>query len=144
MIGRETVEGSHMVQATRGVTIRDFLIFQLKLVIDGFKSVVVFQLSIGAMILDLISGRGRRPRLFYSLLRINERFDLWLNLNGPATRLDSGNGDGLFGASKAGSDTMLGKLEQMVRGGDTPHRQKVRVYQSSMRTTGDPRMRRSA
>jgi hypothetical protein len=133
-----------MVQATRGVTIRDFLIFQLKLVIDGFKSVVVFQLSIGAMILDLISGRGRRPRLFYSLLRINERFDLWLNLNGPATRLDSGNGDGLFGASKAGSDTMLGKLEQMVRGGDTPHRQKVRVYQSSMRTTGDPRMRRSA
>jgi hypothetical protein len=133
-----------MVQATRGVTIRDFLIFQLKLLVDGVKSVVVFQLSIAAMILDLISGRGRRPRVFYSLLRLNERFDLWLNLNGPASRLDSGTTDGLFGASKAGSDTMLGKLEQMVRGGDTPLRQRAPAYEGARVRTGDPRMRRSA
>ena len=133
-----------MVQATRGVTIRDFLIFQLKLLVDGVKSVIVFQLSIGAMILDLISGRGRRPRLFYSLLRMNERFDLWLNLNGPASRLDSVNGDGLFGASKAGSDTLLGQLEQMVRGGDTPLRQRAAAYEGARMHTADPRVRRSA
>jgi hypothetical protein len=111
-----------MVQATRGVTLRDFSIFQLKLLVDGVKSVVLFQLSIVAVLVDLISGRGRRPRLFYSVLRVSERFDLWLNLNGPTTRLQTGSvvDDGLFGASKAGSDTLLGQLEQIVRGGDSP------------------------
>jgi hypothetical protein len=111
-----------MVQATRGVTFRDFLIFQIKLLLDGVKSVVLFQLSIAAMLLDLIAGRGRRPRLFYSVLRVSERFDLWLNLNGPTTRLESGGvvDDGLFGTSRAGSDTLLGQIEQLVRGGDRP------------------------
>lgn len=110
-----------MVVATRGVTIRDFLIFQLKLVVDGLKDLVVFHLSIGAIVLDLISGRGRRPRLFYSVLRMSEKFDLWINLHGVVERLEDEEGeDGLFGASEAGSDTLLGKIEQLVRGGDVP------------------------
>jgi hypothetical protein len=106
-----------MTHATRQVTIRDFAIFQLKLVADGLKDILVFNLSIGALVLDLLSGAGRRPRLVYSVLRMSERFDLWLNLHGAVRGLDDTD-DGLFGASEAGSDTMLGKLEQMVRGGD--------------------------
>ena len=65
----------------------------------------------------LVSGAGRRPRLFYSVLRVSERFDLWLDLNGATAGLDSSH-DGLFGASTAGSDTILGQIEQVVRGGD--------------------------
>jgi len=109
-----------MIEATRGVTVRDFLIFQLKLLIDGAKDLVLLQLSLVAVLIDLISGRGRRPRLFYSVLRISERFDLWLNLNGAIDRIESGKGDedGLFGGSRAGSDSLLGAIEQMVRGGD--------------------------
>jgi hypothetical protein len=110
-----------MTMATRSITFRDFLIFQLKLVLDGAKDLVVFNLSIGAMVLDVIAGKGRRPRLFYSVLRMSERFDLWLNLHGVVERLEGeGNDDGLFGASEAGSDTMLGQIEQLVRGGDSP------------------------
>lgn len=110
-----------MVVATRGVTLRDFLIFQLKLVVDGLKDLVVFHLSIGAIVLDIISGRGRRPRLFYSVLRMSEKFDLWINLHGVVERLESEESeDGLFGASEAGSDSLLGQIEQMVRGGDVP------------------------
>jgi len=110
-----------MVMATRGVTIRDFLIFQLKLVVDGLKDLAVFHLSIGAIVLDIISGRGRRPRLFYSVLRMSEKFDLWINLHGVVERLESEESeDGLFGASEAGSDSLLGQIEQMVRGGDVP------------------------
>lgn len=111
-----------MVHAERDVTFRDFLIFQLKLVLDGIKDLVLFNVSIGAMVLDLIAGRGRRPRLFYSVLRASERFDLWLNLNGAMERIDANEdeGDGLFGASTAGSDTLLGRIEQLVRGGDEP------------------------
>jgi len=110
-----------MTVATRSVTIRDFFIFQLKLVLDGLKDLAVFQVSIGAIVLDIIAGRGRRPRLFYSVLKASERFDHWLNLHGVTEKLeDPDNDDGLFGASKAGSDTLLGKIEQLVRGGDRP------------------------
>jgi hypothetical protein len=115
-----------MVQATRSVTIRDFFIFQLKLFLDGFKGLLVFWGSIVAVLVDFLMGRGRRPRLFYTVLRASERFDLWLNLNGAAVRLDADPDadDGLFGASRAGSHTMLGELEQMVRGGDQRRRRR--------------------
>jgi hypothetical protein len=110
-----------MIQATRKVTFRDFAIFQFKLVLDGLKDIALFQLAIGAVVLDLVSGSGRRPRLFYSVLGLSERFDLWLNLHGAMERLESGESeDGLFGASTAGSDNLLGKLEQLLRGGDEP------------------------
>jgi len=108
-----------MREATTNVTIRDFLIFQIKLLLDGAKDVAVFQLSILAILLDLITGRGRKPRLFYGVLRLSERFDLWLNLHGAAEGLDDTD-DGLFGASPAGSPTLLGQLEAWVRGGDEP------------------------
>ena len=114
-----------MTTASRNVTIRDFLIFQLKLLIDGGKDGVVFVLSFGAIALDILAGKGRRPRLFYSLLRMSERFDQWINLHGAAERLDETD-DGLFGVSEAGSDSLLGQLEQMVRGGDEPRRRRVK------------------
>ena len=112
-----------MTVASRGVTFRDFAIFQLKLALDGLKDILVFNVSIGAMLIDLISGRGKRPRLFYSVLRGSERFDAWLNLHGVVERMDADGGeDGLFGASEAGSDSLVGRLEEMFRGGDEPRR----------------------
>lgn len=116
-----------MVATSRGVTARDFLIFQLKLGLDGLKDVVVFNVSIVAVVLDLISGRGRRRRLFYSVVRWSERFDHWLNLHGVAERLESeGGDDGFFGASESGSDSLLGKLEEWTRGGDEPRSRRPR------------------
>ena len=107
-----------MIHATRKVTLRDFFIFQLKLLIDGLKGLVLLNVSAVAVVLDMIAGKGSRPRLFYSVLRSSERFDLWLNLTGALERLEGGEAgeDGLFGASEAGSDSPLGELEQMVRG----------------------------
>ncbi|MEX2465975.1 MAG: hypothetical protein WD995_03650 [Gemmatimonadota bacterium] len=110
-----------MTTASRSVTFRDFAIFQLKLALDGLKDLFVFNLSIVAMVIDLLRGRGKRPRLFYSVLRTSERFDAWLNLHGVVQRMDEDGGeDGLFGASEAGSETLVGRLEQWARGGDAP------------------------
>ncbi len=107
------------VVASRHVTLRDFVIFQVKLALDGLKSLFVIQLSVLAIIVDFFSGRGERPRWFYSVVRVSERFDKWLNLYGAIERLEAGEiDDGLFGASEAGSDSLLGEIEQMVRGGD--------------------------
>lgn len=110
---------------SRSVTLRDFGIFQLKLALDGFKDLVVFQVSIVAVILDFIAGRGQRPRLFYSVMKGSERFDAWLNLHGAVRRLEEeGSPDGLFGVSEAGADTLLGQIEKLARGGDEPRRRR--------------------
>lgn len=122
------------MKASRSVLIRDFLIFQLKLVLDGFKDVLMIQLSLVAIVGDLLTGGGKNP-LFYRVMGLGERIDLWLNLHGALSR-DDGEGDGLFGASQAGSDTLLGKLEQVVRGGDEPRRRR------SQRTEEDPDRKR--
>ena len=104
-----------------GVTLRDFLIFQLKLGLDGLKDFFAMWLSTGAIILDIIAGRGRRPRLFYSVVRGSERFDKWLNLHSVVERMEGmDDDDGFFGASTAGDDSLIGQIEQLVRGGDTP------------------------
>lgn len=107
------------MRASRGVLIRDFIIFMVKLVLDALKDVFLFKASIVAIVLDLFFG-GKRRRIFYAVMRLGERFDLWLNLHGALSSPDEGSDDGLFGASKAGSDTLLGQLEQAVRGGDEP------------------------
>jgi len=68
-------------------TVRDFMVFQLKLAVDGVKDLVVFNVSIAAVVLDLLAGAGKRPRLFYTVVRASERFDEWLDLHGAAEPL---------------------------------------------------------
>ena len=115
--------GKPRVVATRKVTLRDFVIFQVKLALDGLKSLLVLQLSVLAIIVDFVSGGGERPRWFYSVVRVSERFDRWLNLYGAVQRMEAGETrDGLFGASEAGSDSLIGEIEQLVRGGDRPEK----------------------
>ncbi len=101
------------------VSVRDFAIFQFKLLIDGLKDGAVFTMSFVAFGLDLVLKRHGRRRIFYKTMRISERFDLWLNLHG-ATEGAEDDADGLFGGSEAGSATLLGQIEQLIRGGDEP------------------------
>ncbi|HEV2147749.1 MAG TPA: hypothetical protein VGR37_10135 [Longimicrobiaceae bacterium] len=99
---------------SRGALVRDVLIFQLKLWMDGLKDLVLVPLSLVAAGVDFVF----RTRLFYRVLRIGERFDLWLNLFGAARRA-AHEREGLFGASRAGDPTLVGQLERL-RGGEPP------------------------
>ena len=128
------------IQARRSVVIRDFAIFQLKLLLDAAKDGILAALSVGALVLDLLSGGGRKPRLFYSVLAMSERFDLWLNLSGAVSRLESEelDDDGLFGASEAGSDSLLGRIEELVRGGDQPGARKGKAGDEPGSRKGKP------
>ena len=105
---------------SRRVILRDLLIFQAKLALDGIKGVFLLQASIVAAVIDLLLGRRKKTVLFYKVLELSERIDLWLNLYGAAGA--GTNSDGLFGRSRAGENTLLGRLEQMVRNGDAPRR----------------------
>ena len=107
-----------MTVTSRSVTVRDFAIFQLKLFLDGIKDLVAFNLSIIAIILDFISGRGKRPRLFYSVVRASERFDKWINLHSVLEVMDERDSeDGLFGGSDEGDDSLVAEIERMVKKG---------------------------
>jgi len=107
------------VSGHRKVIIRDLVIFQVKLAIDGLKDVVLLPASLVAALIELVFPSERPGRLFYLVMRLGETFDRWLSLYGPAVEALAAQ-DGLFGASRAGSATMLGELEEFVRGPEGP------------------------
>lgn len=95
----------------RSVVLRDLLLFQMKLWLDGLKDVVLSPLSIVACILDVIFRRSDEPSLFYGVMRLGERFDLWLNLYAPAKRADA-SPDGLLDRESLRSRTLLDEIDR--------------------------------
>jgi hypothetical protein len=113
----DTTEGNEMVDRIKNnrVVLRDLIIFQLKLLLDGLGDVVIAHVALVAVILDLLFPTERKGKRFYAVMARAERFDHWLSLYGSAEAADLEE-DGLFGASQAGSDTLLGRLEEIVTG----------------------------
>lgn len=99
----------------RSVVLRDLLLFQMKLWLDGLKDVVLSPLSIVACILDVLFRRTDSSSLFYGVMRLGERFDLWLNLYGPAKRADA-SPDGLLDRESLRSRTLLDQIDR-----ESPH-----------------------
>ena len=108
------------------VVIRDLAIFQAKLFLDGIKDVVLMPASIVAAGLDVVFPGPTPGRLFYRVLRAGERFDRWLSLFSAAERADAQH-DGLFGASRAGADSLLGEIEKLVLGHEEPRSSRTRT-----------------
>ena len=112
------------VAASRSVTVRDFLVFQVKLALDGVKDMVAISLSVLAIIIDLTVGGGR-TRMFYGVVRLSEHFEKWLGLHrvkGLSHRDDDGDTGGGT-RSDLDPDVLLGRdvddlidrLEKRVR-----------------------------
>ena len=111
--------------ASRNVTLRDFAIFQLKLLLDGAVDLIAFWMSIGAILIDFVAGRGRRPRLFYSVVRLSERFDKWINLHGVVQRMDEAETEeGLFGGTSDDDDNLVSEIERLVQRAKSPRQVK--------------------
>lgn len=70
---------------SKGIIVRDLLLFQMKLWLDGLKDVVLSPLSIGAVLIDMLRG-SERQSLFYRVLQWGEQFDRWLNLYNASQR----------------------------------------------------------
>lgn len=105
------MDGTRELTTPRGALVRDLGIFQLKLALDGLKGLLLLQVSLVAAALDIAFGPRGEESLFYRVLAASERFDLWLNLYGPAAEADASR-DGLFGSSDETADTLLGRLER--------------------------------
>jgi hypothetical protein len=101
------------------VVLRDLMIFQLKLLMDGMKDIVLSPVSAIAAGLDILFPGPQTGHRFYMVMSVGEKFDRWLNLFGAA-RIADARTDGLFGASRAGSDSLLGRMEELALGHAEP------------------------
>lgn len=70
-----------------GGVLRDVLLFQCKLVVDGLKDLCLAQVALGAATIDLLRRDGTPGRRFYGVVRLSERFDGWLDLHEPLARV---------------------------------------------------------
>ncbi len=64
---------------SRTQIVRDVLIFQAKLWLEGFKDIALMPLSFGAALIDLVfpgSGRGT----LYAVMKLGDRFERWVHL----------------------------------------------------------------
>ncbi len=99
------------------IVLRDLAIFQIKLLLDGAKDVIISPLSVLAAAIDILKPTDERGRRFYAVMRAGERMDRWLNLFG-ATEHASERPEGLLNATVSGADSLLGKLSEYVLGRD--------------------------
>lgn len=78
-------------EATRSASwarvMRDVLVFQFKLVVDGLKDLGLAQVAVGAALVDLVRRDGSPGRRFYAVVRLSDRFDGWLDLHEPLARV---------------------------------------------------------
>jgi hypothetical protein len=73
-------------QHDRWIVIRDMLVFQFKLVVDGMLDLVLLPVSLIVGLISIVGSRpGPRPE-FYELLRMGRRTERWINLFGAAER----------------------------------------------------------
>ena len=78
----ETLDGPD-----RWTLIRDLAVFQVKLLFDGFRDLLLLPISLIAGFVSLIKG-GRKPSSeFYDLLKLGRRSEHWINLFGAASHL---------------------------------------------------------
>jgi hypothetical protein len=97
----------------RWTLIRDVAVFQVKLVVDGFRDVILVPVSIGAGILSLVRGGSRSGSEFYDLLRLGRRSESWINLFGAADHGPGAqSGDDLFPSEDI--DSLVQRVESFV------------------------------
>ncbi len=62
--------------------IRDVLIFQAKMLLEGVRDLLLVPFTFAAGVIGVAVGGERPERLFHDVLRAGHRFDAWLNLFG--------------------------------------------------------------
>lgn len=103
------------ISTPRRVIVRDLIIFQVKILLDGLKDLVLWQISLVAAIIDILVGGRSRGRIFYGMMRGCERFDLWLNLYSAADHAKRTDG-GLLQERVRGADSLLSFIQKLLAG----------------------------
>ena len=73
--------------------IRDVVVFQVKLWVEGVKDVALIPLSLGAVLVDLLFRRRKERCALYAVMRLGDRFERWVNLYAPLDNAPNGSLD---------------------------------------------------
>jgi hypothetical protein len=65
---------------SRSKIVRDVLIFQVKLWLEGFKDILLMPLSLGAAAIDLVFRGSKSRGTLYSVMKLGDRFERWVHL----------------------------------------------------------------
>lgn len=105
----------------RKTLVRDVIVLQFKLVVDGLRDFVLVPVSLVAGLLSLFRRGSPSDTAFYDLLRYGRQTDRAINLFGAADRLHDPEDDG---EALPDLDQLVGRMETFVadeyqRGGVT-------------------------
>jgi hypothetical protein len=91
--------------------VRDSLVFQFKLLVDGTRDLLLVPVSLIATVVSLVAGPGKHGLDFYSVLRFGKRTEHWIDLFGAAERDEAED-------SRPGSlDAIVDELEAQILDG---------------------------
>jgi hypothetical protein len=91
----------------RWALLRDILVFQFKLIVDGFRDLLLVPVSLVAGLFSLLRGGSRPGPEFYDLLKMGQRSERWINLFGAADRTPDADDDR--------SSPVRGDIDDLVR-----------------------------
>lgn len=74
------------VRDSRGQLLRDAVLFQGKLVVDGLRDLILCPVAILAAIADLIQHDTKQSRHFYEVVHFGRRTEHWIDLFSAAER----------------------------------------------------------
>ena len=93
--------------------IRDAVVFQLKLVVDGMRDLILLPVSVVAALMSLLQSGDRAGSEFYRLVALGKRTEKWINLFGAAEHMPEAPEDGALAGQSL--DKLVDKVESMVR-----------------------------
>jgi hypothetical protein len=130
-----------VISQRRWQLIRDVLIFQAKMLIEGLRDLALVPLTLLATAFGLLFGREQPERIFHDVLRAGHRFDTWLNLFAPAGKGKREAPEALGSGEEPTIDQYFERIEQKLleqheRGGLTRSaRETVDVWLNALQDT---------
>jgi hypothetical protein len=92
----------------RGDLVRTTVVFQLKLMADGFRDLVLLPVSLVATLIGLLRGGDEPEREFHQVIQIGRQSEQWINLFGNHELPDSSN-------AAASIDSLFVKVEETLK-----------------------------
>ncbi len=92
----------------RGVLVRNAVVFQLKLMADGLRDLVLLPVSLVATIIGLLRGGDEPEREFNQVIAIGRESEQWINLFGNHAVADNAN-------AVASIDALFIKVEKTLK-----------------------------
>jgi len=92
----------------RGALVRNSVVFQLKLMADGFRDLVLLPVSLIATLIGLLRGGDEPEREFEKTIELGRASEKWINLFGSHEAEDNAH-------AVASIDTLFAKLEETLK-----------------------------